>query len=169
MAPQTDKPLLFSSLLVLAMGLAAIGGAWIFEIVIDLVPCPLCLQQRWAYYAGLPLALLALLLLLAGAGRGIARGLLAIVALMFLLNAGLGVYHSGIEWHWWPGPTGCAIGAGSPTEATGLAERMARTRVVACDEAAWRFLGLSLAGYNVLVSLGIVALIGWALGKTRQD
>lgn len=169
MTPQDDKPLKLASLAVLALGLAAIGGAWIFELVIDLVPCPLCLQQRWAYYAGLPLALVALLLLFAGTGRGMARGLLALVALFFLLNAGLGVYHSGIEWHWWPGPTGCATGAGSPTEAGGLAARMARTRVVACDEAAWRFLGLSLAGYNVLVSLGITALIAWALGKSRKS
>jgi disulfide bond formation protein DsbB len=169
MTQQTDKPLIFASLVVLAMGLAAIGGAWIFEIVIDLVPCPLCLQQRWAYYAGLPLALIALMLLFNGTGRGVARGLLAVVAVMFLLNAGLGVYHSGIEWHWWPGPTGCATGAGSPLDAAGLAARMARTRVVACDEAAWRFLGLSLAGYNVLVSLGIVALIGWALAKSQKN
>lgn len=169
MVQQADKPLLFSSLIVLAMGVAAIAGAWIFEIVIDLVPCPLCLQQRWAYYAGLPLALIALLLLLAGTGRGAIRGLLAVVAVMFALNAGLGLYHSGIEWHWWPGPAGCATGAGSPLDATGLAARMARTRVVACDEAAWRFLGLSLAGYNVLVSLGIAGLIGWALARSGKN
>ena len=167
MTQASDRPLFFASVLVLAMGLAAITGAWVFQIVVDLVPCPLCLEQRWAYYAGLPLALAALGLLMAGGGRNIVRALLAVVAVLFIANAALGIYHSGVEWHWWPGPTSCASGAGSPLDAGGLAERMARTKVVACDEAAWRFLGLSLAGYNVLVSLAIAGLSGWALKKAR--
>ena len=167
MTQASDRPLFFASVLVLAMGLAAITGAWVFQIVVDLVPCPLCLEQRWAYYAGLPLALAALGLLMAGGGRNIVRALLAVVAVLFIANAALGIYHSGVEWHWWPGPTSCASGAGSPLDAGGLAARMARTKVVACDEAAWRFLGLSLAGYNVLVSLAIAGLIGWALKKAR--
>ena len=83
--------------------------------------------------------------------------LFAIGAAM-LWSAGLGVYHSGIEWHWWPGPQDCSGTGGSLTGGGSLLEQMQTTRVVRCDEAAWRFLGLSLAGYNVLISLALAAI-----------
>ena len=78
--------------------------------------------------------------------------LLAIAAAM-LWNAGLGTYHSGVEWHWWPGPQDCSGAVPNFSAGGSLLDQINKTRVVRCDEAAWRFLGLSLAGYNVLVSL----------------
>lgn len=82
---------------------------------------------------------------------------LAIVLL--LVSAGLGAHHAGVEWKWWPGPDACA-GGGAAAEAGGsLIERMQAARVVRCDEAAGRFLGLSFAGYNALFSLGLAALL----------
>jgi disulfide bond formation protein DsbB len=79
---------------------------------------------------------------------------------VMLYNAGLGVYHSGIEWKWWDGPQSC----GGVTDFRGggnLLQQLQQTRVIRCDEAAWRFLGLSLAGYNVLISLAVAAVAAW--------
>ena len=161
------RPLALAAAIVLIVGIATVSGAWSLQIFADIVPCPLCLQQRWVYYLGLPVAAAALAWLIAGASTGVPRVLLGLTALLFAGGAVLAAYHSGVEWHWWAGPSGCATGAGAPQSAMGLLQQMERTRVVPCDEASWRFLGLSLAGYNALISAGIVAVIGWALGASR--
>jgi disulfide bond formation protein DsbB len=115
-------------------------------------PCPLCLQQRWAYYVAVPATFLALILL-ATDHRGTAGLLLFLVSVAFLLNAGLGVYHAGAEWKFWPGPDTCS-GTGPATAQGGsLLQRLEAVRVIRCDEAPWRFLGLSFAGWNVATSL----------------
>ncbi len=143
-------------LLLLIVGFATIGGAWAFQIYGDLVPCPLCYIGRWQYYAGLPLALLALLL--AARNADLASILLILVALAFAAGAVFSAWHAGIEWKFWPGPDTCASGSGSPSTAGGLLSQMRTTRVVPCDEAAWRLFGISLAGYNAIISTGIAGL-----------
>ena len=120
-------------------------------------PCPLCLEQRIAYYVAIPLAAMILLGVSVGAKHKVLVLALFAIAAAMLWNAGLGVYHSGIEWQWWPGPQDCSGTGGSLTGGS-LLEQMQTTRVVRCDEAAWRFLGLSLAGYNVLISLALAAI-----------
>jgi len=149
------------------IALAAIAGAWFFQLVIDLVPCPLCLQQRWPYYIGLPLMAAGLALIGQPGDRLVSFWMFAAAAIVFLIGAGMGVYHSGVEWGWWQGPTGCSTGAGAPADAGSLLQQMATTRVVPCDEAAWRFLGLSLAGYNVLVSVAAAGLVLMTMGRMR--
>lgn len=144
-------------------------GVWIFEYGLGLVPCQLCLQQRWPYYITVPLALVVA----AGAARRASPGLLkagfAVLALTMLVSAGLGAYHAGVEWNWWEGPQDCAAaGTGfAAGSATDLLKRIQSTRVIRCDEAAWRdpVLHLSLAGWNVLISLAlsstaVAALVG---------
>jgi disulfide bond formation protein DsbB len=79
-----------------------------------------------------------------------------------LWNAGLGVYHSGIEWKWWAGPQDCSGPLDDLSAPGGLLERLQSISVVRCDEAVWRFLGLSLAGYNALISLALGAIAAWA-------
>lgn len=160
----SGSPPSFRAAVTVAVGGAlAIAGAWWFELVVGLRPCPLCLEQRWPYYIAIPLALV-----IAGAAwRGAPRRLLALallaLALVLLWGLGLAVYHAGVEWHWWAGPQDCS---GLPPATGGsagtLLEQMQRTRVVRCDEAAWRFLGVSLAGWNALVALTLtlVALVG---------
>lgn len=153
----------FVTAVALVVGFAAIAGAWAFEYA-GLAPCPLCLEQRWPYYLGLPLAALALVLFLAAPPlAALGRVLIALTALLFLAGGLLGIYHAGVEWALWPGPSDCvAAGAGSGA-AGSLIDQMRQTRIVPCDEAAWRLFGLSLAGYNAIVSLFIAGLIGWAL------
>ena len=79
-----------------------------------------------------------------------------------LWNAGLGAYHSGVEWKWWPGPQACDGALDHLGTAAGLAEKLKTVDVVRCDEAPWRLLGLSLAGYNALISLVLAAIAAWA-------
>lgn len=148
--------------LIVGAGAATILGALYFEHGLGLRPCKLCLQQRWPYYVGLPVAALGLAAAALGA-RMTARAALAIVALLFLAGAGLGAYHSGVEWGLWAGPSDCG-GAAAPMGGVGdLLRQLETARVVSCTEAAWRFLGLSMAGWNALISLGLAGLAGAAL------
>ena len=149
--------------LALALGAAAtVGGALVFEHLFGYVPCKLCLMQRNPYYVAVPLALATALLPPRWGRSG-----LWLLALVFLVSAGLGAYHAGVEWGFWPGPADCGGGAGAPAGNVGdFLNQLQTTRVVSCTEAAWRFLGLSLAGWNVLISLVLMGLaIVAALGK----
>jgi len=148
--------------LVFAGAGATILAALVFQHGFGYRPCALCLWQRWPYYAGLPLAALALAAALAGR-RGAARAGLGLLALVFLASAGLGAYHAGVEWGWFLGPSDCG-GAPAPS-AAGMPDflrQLESVRVVSCTEAAWRLLGLSMAGWNALISLGLAALAGLA-------
>jgi disulfide bond formation protein DsbB len=137
----------------LLVAIAAILTALAFEHIGGYRPCPLCLQQRYAYYASIPLLFLGSVLLSAQR-RGPAAALFLVVSFLFLLNAGLGVYHAGVEWKFWPGPDTCG---GADTLRTSVSDfrRALETggRAIRCDEAPWRMFGLSFAGWNVVVSL----------------
>jgi disulfide bond formation protein DsbB len=154
--------------LVLFAASAVILTALAFEHFGGYVPCPLCLQQRYAYYAGVPALFFALVLLSAGHTRAAAMVFLA-VALTFLANAALGGYHAGVEWKFWPGPDTCAA-TQQPlsTGAGGLFKDLATTRVVRCDEPVWQFLGLSFAGWNVLASLLLAVGAAFSAIKSRH-
>lgn len=144
----------------------ALGGALAIEHIGGIAPCPLCLDQRIAYYAAVPLALLAFALL--PGNVPLCRFILALLAAGFLLNAGLGVYHSGIEWGWWPGPETCSGMGTIATTPGALLESLKNPRVVRCDEAALRILGLSLAGYSALTSAFLAALAGLGAAAGRS-
>jgi len=148
--------------LAVALGAAAtIGGALVFEHVLGYVPCKLCLIQRNPYYLAIPLGLAAALL----PPRWTRIGLW-LLALVFLVSAGLGAYHSGVEWGFFLGPSDCGGGSGSAAGSVGdFMSQLQNTRVVSCTEAAWRFLGLSLAGWNVLISLGLAAFAAMAASR----
>ena len=108
---------LHATLGVLMLASATIAGAWVFEWA-GYAPCELCLMQRWAYYAGVPLA--ALVAILAARGpHWLARAGLALLGLVFIGSAIFGAYHAGVEWGFWPGPTGCT---GALTRADSMAD-----------------------------------------------
>lgn len=162
------EPAASAAAAIAVIGLATILGALFFEHALGYRPCPLCLEQRYAYYASIPLAAMVLLGLSVGSSPKVMTLAFAAIALAMLYNAGLATYHSGVEWKWWEGPKDCAGSFGSFGPAGGLADLIQNTRVIRCDEAAWRFLGLSLAGYNVLISLVMAAIAAWgALGAWR--
>lgn len=142
-----------SLMIIFIVSLLTIIGAFIFQWA-GYAPCPLCLQQRWAYYAVIPLSLV-----IAGVARtnaGVARWGLLLLALILIANSVFGIYHAGAEWKFWPGPDTCggALGDGLPS--------LTNDPVVRCDEAAIRILGLSLAGWNAVIcaALAVVALKG---------
>lgn len=147
------------------VGLMTIGGFFFFQYVLGYPPCPLCLEQRKAFYVAVPLAALLLL----GAGYGASRKVLllgfAVIVLVMFWNASLSAYHAGIEWKFWPGPTDCSgpidkLGQGS------LLNRLQNIHIVRCDEAAWRLFGISLAGYDVLVSLILTAAAAFGFKRS---
>lgn len=145
-----------ATLLILLVAAATIGAALYSQHVLGLVPCKLCYIQRQPYYVALPVALALALLPLTDALR---RAGLALLALVFLVSAGLGAYHAGVEWGWWLGPSDCG-GAPAPA-ASGMGDflkQLETVRVVSCTEAAARVLGLSMAGWNAVVSLGLAGL-----------
>lgn len=144
--------------LVACLGAATIAGALASEHVYGLVPCKLCLVERQPYYVGVPLALVALLLPVRSSWRRIA---LALLTLVFVVSAGLGAYHAGAEWGFWPGPTDCGGGAANAADIGGFLHQLENVKVVSCTEAAWRFLGISLAGWNALISAGLAMVAGW--------
>jgi disulfide bond formation protein DsbB len=150
-------------LLVVAAG--AIAGAWIFESM-GYIPCELCLLGRIPYYVGVPLA--ALTALAAHWGRaGLARSGLALLALVFSAGAGIAIYHSGVEFHLWPGPTECTgalTGALAPDD---FLAQLKRVKPVRCDEPALLVFGLSLAVWEAVVSLFLSGLAAWGLLRAR--
>jgi disulfide bond formation protein DsbB len=123
-----------------------------FEYLGGFRPCPLCLQQRWAYYAAIP-ALFAGLILLTSDRPGGAGVLFFLVSLGFLANAALGVYHAGAEWKFWPGPDTCGVLQPLGGQAGSLLKKLDQVQVVRCDEAPWRMFGLSFAGWNIVTSV----------------
>ena len=144
----------------IAVGLATISlllllGALGFQYLGRLPPCELCLWQRWPHVGAAVVGLGGPLLIRAGLlDRGAARGVAALAALLIALSGAVGLYHAGVEWHWWPGPQSC----------TGAAFQYSGGRldlsapVVQCDIAAWRLFGVSMAGYNALISFAAAAL-----------
>lgn len=149
------RPQFTAALIVALAGAATLAGAWYFQLVVGLAPCPLCLEQRIPYYVGVPLALIAALLAARGSGGG-SRLVLGLVGLLMAGGAVLAAYHAGVEWHWWAGPTTCS-GAG-PVQGGNLLTDLNTARVVRCDEAPWRLAGISLAGYNVLIAAALALI-----------
>ena len=138
-----------------------------FEHLIGLAPCPLCLNQRIAFYLAMPLGLLAAL----SATKKPSLSTVSFIALtlIFLANSAYGGYHAGIEWGYWPGPASCA---GNTFEVTNIEELILSLEKGApplCSEAPWRLFGLSLAGYNMLASLGLALLAGFPILYRRQE
>jgi disulfide bond formation protein DsbB len=162
------NPALMAALAVTALAAGTIAGAWYFQLVLDIRPCPLCLEQRYAYYLAIPLAALTALAAGQKAPRAILLAGLALLALATLANAVLGTYHAGVEWGFWQGPTDCTGPIGGLGSAGDLLKRLDTVKVIRCDEVQWRLLGLSLAGYNVLISLLMAAIAAWGFVRTAR-
>lgn len=166
--PAASGPALTASLLVTLIAAATITGAWFFQLALEILPCPLCLEQRYAYYLAIPVGVLTVLAARSGAPRPLLLAGLAILALATLANAGLGTYHAGVEWGFWKGPTDCSGPVVNLGSANDLLSKLDTVKVVRCDEVQWRFLGLSLAGYNALISLLMAAIAGWGFAATAK-
>jgi disulfide bond formation protein DsbB len=162
------NPALAAALAITAIAAATLAGAWFFQLVLDIRPCPLCLEQRYAYYLAVPLGALLAWAAAKRAPRAVLVAGLAALALAALANAWLGAYHAGVEWGFWQGPTECSGSVLDLGKAGSLFDNLDKVRVIRCDEVQWRFLGLSLAGYNVLISLSMAALAAWGIVRLAR-
>ena len=141
---------------ILLLGPAGLlGGALAFEYIGGLVPCEMCLWQRWALAAALVLALL-------GWATGHARALLALAALAIVCGGGIAIVHVGVEQHWWQGITKCAASLSSGS-ATDIMEQILAQPLVRCDAIPWSLFGISMAGWNAMVSILIGGTALWRL------
>jgi len=124
-------------------------GAWAFQYLGGLAPCEMCIWQRWPHGAAAMLGLGGALLAVTGiAPERIARPLVWLAVIALVITGAIGVFHAGVEWKLWAGPAHCT-GAGIDPRAT--------FQIIRCDEAQWRLFGISLAGYNAVVSLAVAA------------
>jgi len=164
MSPNASRDL-FAPAIVTMVAIATIASAWAFELIGGFVPCALCLEERIPYYLGIPIALAALVAAYFSGPTWLKRWLLIAVAVVFVYGAGLGIYHAGAEWSFWPGPADCAPGSAHPTiSAADLLSQLEGMRIVSCSEASWRFpagWGLSFAGWNAAASLFLVGVAAW--------
>ena len=147
-------------MLALAAPVALLGGALLSQYVGGLYPCEMCIWQRWPHGAAILLALGAMLSPL-GAPR--TRTLVLLAALAIAASGAIGAFHAGVEYKWWEGITTCTTNG-----ATSLDDILS-VPLVRCDQVQWSLLGISLAGFNAIFSLGGAALVAWlALRRTAR-
>ena len=146
-----------------AMSSCLLLGAFLFEYVGGLVPCKMCIWQRWAHVA---------LILTALSGLLIPTQIRAKPALMFvvvaaMISAAIAGFHAGVELQLWDGPSGCTASLNSSGDISLLVDQLLATPVVRCDEVPWSLFGISMAGWNTILSLDIAvfALMSWLANR----
>jgi disulfide bond formation protein DsbB len=157
------EPAAAAALAIFVISAATLAGAWYFQLVVGLPPCPLCLEERIAYHIVIPLSLLMAIAALVRAPPKLLMVGFAVIIVAMACNVALGAYHAGVEWHWWAGPTDCTGPLTDLRAGGSLLNQLQSIHIVRCDEAAWRFLGISLAGYNALISLLLAAVAAYGL------
>jgi len=137
---------------------AMLATAHAFQTFAGLAPCELCLKQRAVYWVAGALAAVSMIIVRLPGGPRFRQASCWILALVFLASAGVAGYHAGVEWKFWPGPESCS-GAGKVTAAA-LTDLLngGGVKMPACDHPAWIFAGLSMAGWNTVASIVLVAL-----------
>lgn len=145
--------------------LAALCVAWLAQYGFGLAPCHLCLLQRDAYWAAIALSALAIVL---GPRSPWRRWAMALIGLAFVTGAGIALYHVGVEQTWWEGADSCVGGGLSGLTGADLEAAIMNAPVTRCDDVAFELFGISMAGYNGLLSLALAAFAIWAAIRTRQ-
>lgn len=143
------------------MSLSALCVAWLAQLGFGLSPCHLCLLQRDAYWAAIALSVLAIALGPRSRFRRLAVGL---IALAFVAGAGIALYHVGVEQKWWEGAESC-VGALSGLSGPALEAAIMNAPLTRCDDVAFELFGISMAGYNGLLSLALAAFAFWGFRR----
>ena len=158
------KSLQRSTLIALATGgsLLALAAAYAFQHLGGLAPCHLCWLQRYPHFAALGLGILALMIRV----PVFARSLALLGGAAVLTSAAIGAYHTGVERHWWPGPSTCTSGSIANISAKDLLAQIQAAPVIKCDQVAWQMMGLSMASWNMLFSLALMAL--WLMAVQKR-
>ena len=143
---------------------ATLLGAFGFQYLGNMPPCPLCIWQRWPHAAAVLLGIAALTL-----GRRLGRTAMLAGAGALLVGVGIAAYHVGIEQGWWQGPTSCTapqFGSMTPGQ---MLDALRAAPVVRCDEIPWSLAGVSMAGWNALVSLGLAGLFAYGYASSSAS
>jgi disulfide bond formation protein DsbB len=158
MRPRSAQIALAMGALALALMLGALG----FQYIGGYPPCEMCMWQRYPHIAAAIIGLGGGLVVQSGViDRKLGRPLAALAILLVALSGAIGVFHAGVEWHWWKGPAACTGNAfAGPLDLN--------AKGVMCDVAAWRLFGISMAGYNALISLGAAIIATFALARTER-
>lgn len=158
----TRSPLAHANLIALVVPAALLGGALGFQYIGGLYPCEMCWWQRYPHGAAIVLAALAL----AAGARPARRWLVAAAGLAVAVSGAIGVYHAGVEQKWWQGITACSAKpiVGSPDE---MLRQILATPIVRCDAIPWSWLGISMAGWNAIISLTAAGAIAWLITRPR--
>jgi disulfide bond formation protein DsbB len=139
--------------LMTAGGISAglLGGALLLQYMGGLAPCALCIWQRWPHLAVIIMAFIGL--------RGVMpRGMLWLILITGVISVGLGGYHAGIEYGFWAGPTACTANLAIDGDIKALTQQLLSIPLTRCDEVVWSLFGLSMASWNALISLDIIAV-----------
>jgi disulfide bond formation protein DsbB len=165
------KPLVDQALMLAALASACLlAGAHAFESFGGLAPCALCLDQREAHWTALTIALAGIAISSVLKWRRAAAATVGACALVYLVSTGMAFYHAGVENHYWPGPATCSGGGPVDLGEGSLADILnQRPEGPSCSEAAWRMFGVSMAGYNGLISAGLFALCLAAAALATRD
>ncbi|MBX4959874.1 disulfide bond formation protein B [Rhizobium lentis] len=165
-SPLARPGFIYSLLLAIGMA-AAVGTALGFQYVGGYIPCALCLLQRQPYYYAVPIAIIGAVSSLVGLPNWITRALILAAGILMLVTAGMGVYHAGVEWHFWAGPATCSTTANSMTSNAGdLLTELNTIKGPSCTDAALRVLGLSFAGWNVIAGILLAAFAFFGVRKS---
>ena len=128
-----------------------LGSAFLFQYFGGLAPCSLCIWQHWPHLAVIILAFFGL--------RGIMpRLMLQLIFTSGVISAVLGAFHAGIEWGLWVGPSGCTANLSLHGDISTMTQALLETPLVRCDDVAWSLFGLSMAGWNSVISIDIIAV-----------
>lgn len=152
-----------AQLIALLLPLALIGGA-LGSQLFGLFPCEMCHWQRWPHYAAITVAAVSF----AVPHRPTRMLFILFAAVLIALSGGIGVFHAGVEYHWWPGITACStdVVRGDPMQM--LREQLGKP-IIRCDTAQWELFGVSLAGFNAIFSLGgALAIFALAVRRPRR-
>jgi disulfide bond formation protein DsbB len=137
--------------------LLLLGGAFVFQ-ALGYAPCPMCIWQRYPHVVAIFVGVLALILP--------GRILPVLGALAALTTAGIGLFHTGVERQWWEGPSTCTSQPIGDLSTDELLDQIMNAPLVRCDEVAWSLMGLSMASWNALISVGLAII--WIVALRRS-
>lgn len=125
--------------------IALLGGAYAFQHLGGFAPCKMCLWQRWPHGAAIIIGIIALAL------RENRLALFGSIAAF--ITGGIGLFHAGVEQHWWEGPNSCTSSSNDGLTTEQLLDKILAAPVVRCDDIPWDFIGISMAGWNGIISM----------------
>ncbi len=163
--PRSERPLSHARAVAVLLPTALLGGAIAFQYLGGLAPCEMCYWQRWPHLAAIVLALAAIALRQSARQSG---ALTLLAAIGIAVSGGIGVFHAGVEYGWWEGLTACTAGLPGAGSGTSTLDAIMAAPLVRCDVAAWTLLGISMAGYNAILSLGGALAILALLARWRR-